>query len=364
MSIACDTSTMPASRTLVLTVACTVLTLVLTSAQQPTPATGVISCSLCPLSGQQPSATTFDESKLTFIAQLRPAFHEGQTYEIQIIARVLRTSPMTLETLDQRFRMVDRAQRPVRESKSDDGPVCGGVVEVEAVDLASQSTVVRLRFNDIISGTIVMQRDEKMPDAILAATQVLTDIRTVSGSPKYFHASPFPSCGDRSGRLIEYRGLANDALTIYNNGAIHYRNSLQRRFEGERLSQEELSDLLRAFAAVKFDALPHADRPRNWSNLPGITLSASRLQDVWLAGSAERLAPLVQRMAALATRAMSSTYFLLKTGQRRNAKIEPWPYRRDQARRISCEQIAGVLGACVWISDWAGRCSRFCRAAA
>ena len=47
-----------------------------------------------------------------------------------------------------------------------------------------------------------------------------------------------------------------DSLTVYNDGAVDYRDALQRHFDRERLSDQELSELLRTFAAVDFDTLP------------------------------------------------------------------------------------------------------------
>src|SRR5258706_15831263 len=116
-----------------------------------------------------------------------------------------------------------------------------------------------LRFNDVIAGKVVMQRDEQNPDALLAATQVLTGIRRVAPPVTYFHTPAPAGCSNRSGLLLEYRGVTNDAVTVYNDGAIHYRDPFFRRFERERLSGQELSELLRAFGTADFDALP-ADR--------------------------------------------------------------------------------------------------------
>ena len=124
-----------------------------------------------PAERQQPSATTFDESKLTFIAQFRPAFHEGQTYKSRSLReccgphqRRSRHSISASEwstALSVRFvkRRVTTVPYVVELSKS------------RPLTWSRSPPSWVLRFNDIISGTIVMQRDEKMPDAILAATR-------------------------------------------------------------------------------------------------------------------------------------------------------------------------------------------------
>ena len=176
------------------------------------------------------------------------------------------------------------------------------------------------------------------------------------------HASPSFQARRSLRQADRCRGLANDALTIYDNGAIHYRDSLQRRFEGEQLSQEELSDLLHAFAVARFDALPHADRPRNWWSLPGITLSARGCRmSGWL--TTPNACTAGAEDGCTGDTRDTSTYLLLKTGQRRNEKMSHSPYNAIKLDGFLASEY-GVLGACVWISDWAGRCSRFCRAAA
>jgi hypothetical protein len=296
------------------------------SAQSAAPASGPIRCAHCPLSGQKPNAPSFDESQVKFVGPLRLVFHENQTIQVDVIARVLLTSPFMLEVLDGRVQLIDRNMKPVRQDVDDRNDYVCSISRIESVDLASKQILTRLRFNDVITARLVMQRNEQMPDALLAGTEVLTGIRRVAAPVRYFHTPALAGCSNRSGRLLEYRGLANDALTVYNDGAIHYRDPLSRRFERERLSDRELSELLQAFGPAHFDALPADIGPAKWGPLPGISLLAARYQDVWLGGNEGPLAPLVRRMNDLAARATSHSYFLLKAGRPQRLTIEAWPY--------------------------------------
>jgi hypothetical protein len=228
------------------------------SAQSAAPASGAIRCAHCSLSGQKPNAASFDESQVKFVGPLRLAFDENQTVQVDVIARVLLTSPFILEVLDGRAQLIDRNMKPVGRNVDDRNDYVCSITRIESVDLASKQILTRLRFNDVITATLVMQRNEQMPDALLAGTKVLTGIRRVSASVRYFHTPALAGCSNRSGRLLEYRGpaYAYDELTVYNDGAIHYRDPLSRRFERERLSDHELTELLQAVGSANFDALP------------------------------------------------------------------------------------------------------------
>lgn len=296
------------------------------SAQLPAAASGATRCAQCPLSGQKTNASAFDESQVKFVGPIRLAFHEDQTVQIDVIARVLATSPFIVEILDERAQLIDRNMRPVRQDVDDGNDHVCTITRIESVELASKQILTRLHFNDVITARMVMQRDEQMPDAFLATTQVLAGIRRASAPVRYFHTPALKGCSNRSGRLVEYRGLANDALTVYNDGAIHYRDPLSRRFERERLSDQELSELLRAFGSADFDALRADIGPAKWGPRPGITLLGARHQDVWLGGNEAPLAPLVRRLNDLAARATSHSYFLMKAGKRQKLTIVPWPY--------------------------------------
>jgi hypothetical protein len=188
--------------------------------------------------------------------------------------------------------------------------------------------VAGLRLNDLMTGRIVWQENARRPEDLLGAQQVFAGIRRATRPVRYLHTAPMAGCSNRSGQLLEYRSPAWDSLTVYNDGAIDYRDTLQRHFDRERLSDQELSELLRAFAAVDFDTMrADVSKPGNGPT-PGITLMAARHQDVWLAGNEAQLAPLVSRLKEVIARAMSQTSFLLKPGARQTLTIVPWPYAR------------------------------------
>ena len=295
-----------------------------TSAQTPA---AIIQCASCGLSGQAAATGNFDASQLTFVPTVRPAFFEDRTVQGEIIGRVVQVSPLMVEMLDMRTRLVDRNLRTVADGDVDDDTVCD-IRRIERVDLASKAIASSLRFNDIIFGLMMMNQNAERPDNFIASTTVLTAVRRVSGPVRYFHTPALKGCANRSGRVLEYRSDTNDAVTVFNDGRIVYRDAQFRRFEQERLTAGELSDLMRAFASANFDALPaDVGRPEHGPR-PGITLVAARYQEVWLAGKTERLAPLVARMNDLATHATSHTYFLLKRGRPQPLTILPWPYRQ------------------------------------
>ena len=303
-------------------------------AQPAAQASSPIRCAQCPLSGQRPGVAPFDESQVTFVGPLRLAFHENRTVQTEVIARVLLTSPFVLEVLDDRTQLLDRSMKPVRpDMAGGEDHVCG-ITRIESVDLASKQIVTRLRFNDVIAARMVRQRNEQNPEAFLLSTQVLTGIRTVSAPIRYLNAPAPTGCANRSGRLLEYRGIASDALTVYNDGAIHYRDLLGQVFETERLSGPELAELLQAFGSARFDAIPADMGPVKWGPRPGITFLGARYQDVWLGGNEGPLAPLVQRMNDLIARAMSHSYLLLKAGRRQRLTIEAWPYDQVDLTRF------------------------------
>ena len=83
-----------------------------------------------------------------------------------------------------------------------------------------------------------------------------TNVRRIDAPVPFFHASPIPDhCVNRSGRLVEHLGAAGEATVIYNDGGIYHRNAASVTFRQERLSEAELSDLLRAFQAADFDGI-------------------------------------------------------------------------------------------------------------
>jgi hypothetical protein len=291
---------------------------------------GEIRCPACSLTGQKPALPGFDAAQVAFVANPVPAFHENQTFRINLIARVVHPAPLVLETIDSAFQMLDRSMTVVEDDRDGgrDPATCGGPSRIEAVDLASKPVVSRLKVNDLVTGSVIMKRDDKMPNASLAGSMVLTNVRKVSAPVRLFHSAPMRDrCVNRSGRLVVYSGPEDGALTeVYNDGAIYYRNAAQIEFTRERLSAAELADLLATFRAVHFDALPSAFPSAHISERPTIALIGARYQPVTIAGREARLKPLLARLDRLAVKAMShAQYVLLREGPL-PLTVLPWPY--------------------------------------
>src|SRR5262245_7325697 len=91
------------------------LVLAATAAPPPAVGPGDIRCPGCALTGQQPAAGGFDDSQVEFVANPVPSFTEGQTFRVNVLARVLNAAPLVLEILDSRHQLLDRNLQVVAE---------------------------------------------------------------------------------------------------------------------------------------------------------------------------------------------------------------------------------------------------------
>ena len=300
------------------------------TAQAPAIAPGEIRCPGCFLTGQKPALPGFEASQIAFVANPVPAFLENQTFRIKLIARVVHAAPLVLETLDSAFQVVDRSMKVVEDDRDGgrDPATCGGPSRIEAVDLASKPVVASLKVNDLVTGAVIMKRDEKMPNAIPAGSMVLTNVRKVSAPIRFFHATPVRDrCLNRSGRLVVYVGADEGEVTeVYNDGAIYHRSAAYIEFTRERLSRAELADLLAAFRAVDFDALPSTFPSSYAPQRSTIALIGARYQPVTIAGHQARLKPLLARLDGLAVKAMAKSQYILRREGPIPLVILPWPY--------------------------------------
>jgi hypothetical protein len=224
--------------------------------------------------------------------------------------------------------MVDRSMKIVDTGRDDREPmICQGPQRMPVVDLASRPVVETLRLNDIVTGDIMMQRDEKMPDAVLRATPVLTNVRKASGPVSLVASAGAKRCANHSGVLIEYWAGSNGKTTIvYNDGGIFHRNAALLTFDQEKLSPAELSDLLRSFGEAHFDSVPSEFPREDWRSRPSLTLIGARYQHVALKDGDGLLAPVVKRLEALADRSMSQARYVLKRDHPIPLVVHPWPY--------------------------------------
>ena len=292
-------------------------------------APGDIRCSACALTGQKAGPVAFDESQIEFVANPAIAFAEGQTFRTNVLARVLNPAPLILEILDSRHQMLDRHLEVVAEDPDNgrDPATCSGPERISAVDLASRQVVSTLRLNDIVTGAIMMRRDERMPPAGRTGTPVLTNVRKLSAQTRFFHTTAIPPhCVNRSGRLIvRDNPESGETTVVYNDGSIYHRNGGNVTFTRERLSAAELSDLLRAFRAANFNAIA-TTYPSGPGESRSLTLIGARYQRVVIEDGDRRLTPLLTRLDTIAARATSRATYVLKRGNAIPLDVRPWPY--------------------------------------
>ena len=286
-----------------------------------------------------------------FVANPIPAFHENKTFRFNLIARVLHQSPLIVEFLDSEIQTIDRAMKVVEEKRPlEREPVsCPGPQRVPVVDLAAKPLVSTLKLNDVVSGSMIMMRDEKKPNAILAGTLVLTNVRKVPGPVKFFRDTGAGApCANRSGTAVMYSTDEEDTI-VFNDGGIYYRSAAYVTFQREKLTRTELSDLFAVFRDVNFDQLPATLPKANWSNRPSLTLVQSSYRYAAFTPGDRRLAPLVTRLDAIADKAMSHARYILKRGSSIPIDVQPWPYADiDLARFVDDRLRSSGSGPDSW----------------
>jgi len=110
-------------------------------------------------------------------------------------------------------------------------------------------------------------------------------------------------------------------LTVYNDGGIQYSTQHGQVFSRERMSREELQELLAAFGEASIDTVSAAlDKAANMSGSK-LLLAAARYQLVFPDVPPPALAPVIGRMNRLKARAMSNARLILRTGAARS--IQP-----------------------------------------
>ena len=318
-------------------------------AQRSTIRPGDIRCPDCAQSGQKPATAAFDASQIEFVANPAPFFYENKTIRWNVIARVLQPAPLLLEVLDSRTQKLDRNMRVV-ETGSDDSSLCD-VDPDQTVDLASKAVVSALRLNDIITADVIVNRNARRADALFGATPTLINVRKATAPVRVFPTGHVaPECANRSGRLVEYLGPEDGELTIvYNDGVIYHRNAAYVTFTRERLSPTELSDLLHAFRDANFDAMPTTFPQKQSANRPSLALIAARYQRVALGDGDARLAPLLERIAALADRATSHAHYLLKSDPGAPIVVTPWAHADvDLARLVDTRTRVSAAAPEAW----------------
>jgi hypothetical protein len=310
----------------VLTSFCTILLLLSAiDVTAQTPSAAAIRCVDCARTGQS-AASARDRKPTPTVPRVEPVWMaiadptKEEAVRVGFVARVLDTSPLLLEVFDMKWQSLDRAMKIVR----DDGPdrtqtrMCGGALapritnEVKAVEAT-------LAFNDIVTGTWMMQRDPADPATMLVGGPVITALRKAPSPVPYFHQKP--DCANLSGQLVDYRTRDGERLLVFNDGGVQYFTRTLQRFDRYRLSADDLATLLDAFREASFDTLANAGEEVTRTSSTTLTLMAARYQVVQVNPQDARLAPVVAALETVASRATSEARLILRTGAART--IEP-----------------------------------------
>ncbi len=270
-----------------------------------------MNCPYCPATKQKRASRPIDTSQIEFLTDPKPFVSDGRKVEWQVIARVLNPSPLIVEVLD---------TEPWGFYEPDN---CG-IRVFRSIDAKLKSSVANLEYNKIIKARMFYSgRDFD------SMKVVLSDVKVIQGSPVYFHPEAGKEiCANRTGVLIIYRGLGPQLVIVYNDGSLYYRGVMFKSFHRQKLTDEELEEMMKLFAKTDFDALPGSVPPMDKPEEPSISLICSRFQDVPVRGHETAPAPLIARLEQLKAKAMSQTYYLLTYKDKREIHLMLWPYRQ------------------------------------
>ncbi len=270
-----------------------------------------MNCPHCPATKQKRASHPIDTSQNEFLTDPKPFMSDGRKVEWQVIARVLNPSPLIVEVLD---------TEPWGFYEPDN---CG-IRVLPSIDAKFKSSVANLEYNTIIKARMFYSgRDFR------SMKVVLSDVKVIQGNPVYLHAEGGKEiCANRTGVLIIYRSRGAQLVIVYNDGSLYYRGVMFKSFHRQKLSGEELEELLTLFAKTDFDVLPGSVPPMDKPEEPSISLICSRFQDVPVGGHEAALAPLIARLEKLKTKATSQTYYMLTYRDKREIHLMPWPYHQ------------------------------------
>jgi hypothetical protein len=263
----------------------------------------------------EPLAEFLDNPKPYSIEQLLPpaaikqakdagTFHDfSQKMRLEFTGRVVSKQPFVLDVLD------------VRAAPGESLAGSCGPTTIALVDSRLKSVLAGLQFNEVVHAGLIWGGTAAYPHEV-----VMTELSPLSTLPSS------GNCANASGMLFAYREEV-ETVEVFQDGAIHYCDPLLHCYNNQKLSGEELADLLRAFGQAGFDAVPSELRPMG--NVPdrnSLTLICRRDQYVSLPGKEALLAPLLEHMEALKKRATSQLSYVLMYKQRLKQKILEWPY--------------------------------------
>ncbi len=229
-------------------------------------------------------------------------------------ARIANSLPLIVDVIDVNNPMMDSDQ----QARS-----CG-FVTLSVFDMKLKPLLPSLRFGQVVKFT------ELLTGTGLGDWKfVITDIKP----------SPLPDdglgvCPSKSGIAVSIRGQV-PYVNVYNDGTLFYMDYYFNIFRTQKLSQEEMSTLFKAFAESSFNSLPSSPPASGKVDSHSVTLACSRYQRVADAGLESRLAPVMQQFELLKARATANAYYLLMTSGRRKLTILDWPFTQVRLSDIA-----------------------------
>jgi hypothetical protein len=287
-------------------------------------------CPECALAGQSREFQPSGPPQVVYLQNPKPYdFAEivGQTgpqvdLRVELTARVVSTHPLTLDVLA----VAGPAQKVFAEQ-------CGFTIFIPLADARIKGILSKLKFNQLVNATLFYGGNPEFPHEY-----VLSKLAVDPAPPP----SAVGTCPSRSGLLLSYRGLV-EYVNVYNDGTILYQDVLFNHFATQKLSHEELAQLLAAFASENLGSFPSTPPLGDLRlNRNSLTLICTRLQNVSLAGLETKLAPLISRLEGLKARATSGSYYLLLVKSRAKLTMHEWPFPRVPLSQLHIGHPAGV----------------------
>lgn len=261
---------------------------------------------------------------MEFLQASEPYDWKGLSQQLDIhfelTARIVSARPLVLDVLD---------MSPI--PKDEFSNLCGGLYVIALADARLKGILSQLNFNQLVKAKLFYGGNAEFPHEIVLSELALNARAN----------SSMRGCYNRSGLLLSYRGNG-DYVNVYNDGGIYYQDLTLNRFGTQKLSRDELAQLLKTFADSAFDTVPSSPPPMDQVfNYHSLTLICSRFQNVSLTGQETKLAPLLSRLEDLKARATSQAFYLLLTNGRTKLTILEWPFRRVRLSEIE-KRIPGA----------------------
>lgn len=232
----------------------------------------------------------------------------------KLLARVIGLRPLAFDVLDT------------------DAPEVGicGVMIVQGADAELKTRLARLTLDQVVEAKFFLSADSfEMFRMILSE---LTDARPGSGAGH---------CSNRSGRVLSYQGGV-DQIDIFKDGSIHYTDEHLHKFQSQKLSHEEMDELLRFLSQPFISRLPSSPILANRLDANSITLAYPHYEHLSLVGLEDKLAPLLRLINIAKARATSQSYYVLLTGGRNKLTFLDWPFSQVHANQIATKLNNGV----------------------